>query len=72
MASPLPLDVGYLFGEFQCLPVNDCSAVCCDSGALTRGSESMSFYSTILNQSPLVDPVLSDIHILNEMPEGFK
>ena len=39
------------FGEFQCLPVDDCSAVSCDSGALTRGSEHTSFYSTILNQS---------------------
>ena len=29
---------GIFFGEFQCLPVNDCSAVSCDSGALTRGS----------------------------------
>ena len=26
------------FGEFQCLPVDDCSAVNCDSGALARGS----------------------------------
>ena len=26
---------GIFFGEFQCLPVNDCSAVICDSGALT-------------------------------------
>ena len=40
------------FGEFQCLPVDDCSAVSCDSGALARGSESTSFYSSILNQSP--------------------
>ena len=39
------------FGKFQCLPVDDCSAVSCDSGTLTRGSESTSFYSTILNQS---------------------
>ena len=39
------------FCEFQCLPVNDCSAVSCDSGALPRGSEHMSFYSAILNQS---------------------
>ena len=23
------------FGEFQCLPVDDCSAVSCDCGALT-------------------------------------
>ena len=38
MASPLSLDVGYLFGEFQCLPVDDCSAVSCNSAALARGS----------------------------------
>ena len=43
---------GIFSGEFQCLPVNDCSAVNCDSSVLERGSESMSFYSTILNQSP--------------------
>ena len=43
---------GILFGEFQCLPVDDCSAVSCDSSALARGSESISFYSAILNQSP--------------------
>ena len=36
MVSPLSLDVGYFFGEFQCLPADDCSAVSCDSGALTR------------------------------------
>ena len=40
---------GIFFGEFQCLPVNDCSAVSCDSVALARGSEHMSFYSAILN-----------------------
>ena len=44
------------FGEFQCLPVNDCSAVSCDSGALTRGS-SLSF---------LCDPFSTDtIRILS-------
>ena len=32
--------------------VDDCSAVSCDSGALTRESEHTSFYSTTLNQSP--------------------
>ena len=42
---------GIIFGEFQCLPVNDCSAVSCDSGVLTRGSERTSFYSAMLNQS---------------------
>ena len=44
---------GILFGEFQCLPLNDCSAVSCDFGAIARGSESTSFYAAILNQSPL-------------------
>ena len=42
---------GIFFGEFQCLLVNDCLAVSCDSNALARGSESTSFYSAILNQS---------------------
>ena len=41
------------FGEFQCLPVNDCAAVSCDSSVLKRESESMSFYSAILNQSSI-------------------
>ena len=40
---------GIFFGEFQCLPVDHCSAVSCDSGALARGSEHTSFYSAILN-----------------------
>ena len=39
---------GIFFGEFQCLPVDDCPAASCDSGVLARGSESTSFYSTIL------------------------
>ena len=39
---------GISFGEFQCLPVDDCSAVSCDSGALARGSECTSFHSAIL------------------------
>ena len=43
---------GMFFGGFQCLPVDDFSAISCDSGALSRGSEHMSFYSAILNQSP--------------------
>ena len=43
---------GIFFGEFQCLPVDDCSAVSCDSGALARGSECMSFYSPILKKFP--------------------
>ena len=40
---------GIFFGEFQCLPVDDCSVVSCDSGALARGSEFMSFCSAVLN-----------------------
>ena len=43
---------GMFFGEFQGLPVNDCSRVSCDPGALARGSKPTSFYSAILNQSP--------------------
>ena len=43
-----------IFGEFQCLPVYDCSVVSCDSGALTRGSGHTSFYSAILNHSSLI------------------
>ena len=39
---------GIFFGEFQCLPVHDCPAASCDSGVLARGSESTSFYYTIL------------------------
>ena len=42
---------GIFFGEFQCLLVDYCSADSCDSGVLARESESMSFYSAILNQS---------------------
>ena len=42
---------GIFFGEFQCLPVDDCSAVSCDSGVLKRGSESTSFYSAIFSDS---------------------
>ena len=41
------------FGEFQCLPVDDFPAASCDSGVLTRGSESMSSYSAILFQGRL-------------------
>ena len=43
---------GILFGEFQCLPVDDCPAASCDSGVLARGSESTSFYSAVLVQGP--------------------
>ena len=39
MASPLSLDVRYLFGEFQCLSVDDCPAASCDSGVLNRSAQ---------------------------------
>ena len=45
---------GIFFGDFQCLPVDNCSAVSCDSGALAREIESTSFYSAMLNQSSFV------------------
>ena len=51
VASPLSWMWGIFFGEFQCPPVDDCSAVSCDYGALTGESELTSFYSAILNQS---------------------
>ena len=41
---------GIFFGEYQCLPVDDCPAASCDSGVLTRGNESTSLYSSILVQ----------------------
>ena len=43
---------GIIFGEFQCLPADDCPATSCDSGVLTRDSESTSFYSIILVPPP--------------------
>ena len=51
VASPSASDLGCLFWWVQCLPVDDYSAVSCESGALSRGSERTSFYSAILNQS---------------------
>ena len=39
------------FGEFQCLPVDDCPTASCDSGVLTRASESKCFYCAILVQA---------------------
>ena len=50
------------FGEFQCLPVDDCPAASCDPGVLARGSESTSFYSAIL--VPIWDDVI--------LPEWFQ
>ena len=50
-ASPLSLVVGYLFWW---VPVSSCRRLFSsyDSSALARGSECMSLYSAILNQSP--------------------
>ena len=42
-----------LFGGFQCPAINGCSTTSCDFGAPTGGDECTSFYSTILNKSPL-------------------
>ena len=52
---------GIFFGEFQCLPVDDCSAVSCDSRALARGSERTSFYSAILNPRWILLYILCNI-----------
>ena len=38
------------FGQLQCVPVNDCSAVNCDASVPAGGIESTSFYSANLNQ----------------------
>ena len=63
MASPLSLDVGYHFGEFQCLPVDDCPAASCDSGVLTRGSLKIGFYVQFVKYLiVLLSQFLSDIH----------
>ena len=63
--SPWPLPClwmwGIPFGEFQCPPVDYCSAVSCDSGALARGSEHTSFYSAILNQFPMSILLLKNV-----------
>ena len=59
MASPLFWMWGIFFGEFQCLPVDDCPAASCDSGVLTRGSESTSFCSAILVPPPIRDFLFS-------------
>ena len=56
-ASPLPLDVVYLFffGGIQHSPVNGCSAASCNFGVLTGKDEHTSFYSIMLdNKESLV------------------
>ena len=60
---------GIFFGEFQCLLVDDCSAVSCDSAALARGNEGMSFYSAILNQS--LGAAFDLNHLTNKTDLGF-
>ena len=48
-ASPLPLDMGYLFfGGIQHSPVNGCSASSGNFGVLTEEDELTSFYSAAL------------------------
>ena len=57
---------GIFCGEFQCLPVDDCSAVSCDSGALARGSERTSI-TCILNLAFLIQwSSHLDIDLINE------
>ena len=57
VASPLSLDVGYLFyfyffsGVSQHPPVDVCSAARCDFGVLAGEDENTSFYSTTLISS---------------------
>ena len=57
---------GIFFGEFQCLPVNDCSAVSCDSGAPSTGSEHTSFYSAL--NYILIKPFKNCCMPLEEIP----
>ena len=47
-ASPLPLDIEYLFGVIQHSAVDAFSAVNCNFGVLAEEDEHMSFYSAIL------------------------
>ena len=56
---------GIFFGEFQCLPIDDCPAASCDSGVLVRGSESTSFYSAVLVPPQLISPILNSYHLLS-------
>ena len=44
---------GIFYCGFQYPPVNGRSTASCDFGVLTGGDEPMSFYSAILNQSPM-------------------
>ena len=53
VSSPLSLDMGIFFGRFPHPSVTGCSTASCNLSVLTGGSEHMSFYSTILNQSSL-------------------
>ena len=49
VASPLSLDVGYLFlGRFQHPPIDGCPTASCDFGVLEGADELISFYSAIL------------------------
>ena len=45
-AYPLSLDIGYLFGGFQCLLIDGCSTACCNFSDLTE-VEGTSFFSGI-------------------------
>ena len=79
IAPFLPSHCGFSFffgcevfcDEFQCLPVNDCSAVSCDSSGLARRSESTSFYSAILNKSLLISYTELDRQLRYEQWNGI-
>ena len=56
-ASPLPVDMGYLFLVGSNILFDGCSAGSCNFGDLAGENECTSFYSTILNGEAEV-PVL--------------
>ena len=55
---------GIFFGEFQHPPVDDCPAASCDSGVLTKGSESTSFSSAILVPLPIFSFIIYNLEII--------
>ena len=70
-ASPLPLDVGYIFWwdptlscGIQHSPVDGCSAVSCNFGVLTGENEHTSFHSTILEQVSVNGLSCCSLHLL--------
>ena len=59
VASPLSLDMGYIFfGGIQHFPADGCSAACCNFGVLTGEDEHTSFYSTIFKAPRILNGIL--------------